>query len=404
MRTARFTAARYARALASTTSVATPRPVTRRPSTSICTTTSPKASVPPVTLDTWKLTSRPSTPAARWIAPIAASIRPSPIADSLDHLLTTPEPHGRAAARRWVPPSDLAATPCTSTSSSVAPSSSADDRREVLVGELHLAVGEVLEPRERAVQVVVVERDADLVERVDERVATRVLAEYERVALEPDLDRVHDLVGRAVAEHAVLVDAALVRERARAHDRLVRLHGVAGGHRDQPRGPRDLLDVEAVRAGRAPGPRVRTIIAISSSEQLPARSPMPLTATSTCPAPFSMPASEFATASPRSLWQCVEITTWSGVSLAHDADQLAELRRRGVPDRVGHVDRRGAALYREPEALEQELERGSGRVLRARTRRRRCSSSRASRSRGSRPAPAGSSSSASTRAARRSWR
>ena len=59
---------------------------------------------------------------------------------------------------------------------------------------------------------------------------------------------------------------------------------------------------------------MRTIIAISSSEQLPARSPIPLTATSTWPAPFSMPASEFATASPRSLWQCVEITTSSGVS------------------------------------------------------------------------------------------
>ena len=38
--TERFTAARYARALASTTSVATPRPVTRRPSMSACTTTS----------------------------------------------------------------------------------------------------------------------------------------------------------------------------------------------------------------------------------------------------------------------------------------------------------------------------------------------------------------------------
>ena len=55
-------------------------------------------------------------------------------------------------------------------------------------------------------------------------------------------------------------------------------------------------------------------MAISSSEQLPARSPMPFTATSTWRAPFSMPASEFATASPRSLWQCVEMITWSGVA------------------------------------------------------------------------------------------
>src|SRR6185436_11070248 len=78
----RFTAARYARALASTTSVATPRPVTRRPSTSSWITTSPKASVPPVTALTLNETSRPSIPEARWIAPIAASIIPSPIADS----------------------------------------------------------------------------------------------------------------------------------------------------------------------------------------------------------------------------------------------------------------------------------------------------------------------------------
>ena len=60
--------------------------------------------------------------------------------------------------------------------------------------------------------------------------------------------------------------------------------------------------------------RVRTIIATSSREQLPARSPIPFTATSTCLAPFTIPASEFATASPRSLWQCVEITMWSGTA------------------------------------------------------------------------------------------
>src|SRR6185369_1226935 len=43
-RSARLMAARYARALASTTSTDTPRPVTRRPSTSSWTTTSPSAS------------------------------------------------------------------------------------------------------------------------------------------------------------------------------------------------------------------------------------------------------------------------------------------------------------------------------------------------------------------------
>ena len=55
-----------------------------------------------------------------------------------------------------------------------------------------------------------------------------------------------------------------------------------------------------------------TIIAISSSEQFPARSPIPFTATSTCRAPASTPANELATASPRSLWQWVETTTSGG--------------------------------------------------------------------------------------------
>src|SRR6266566_4761648 len=79
---ARLIAARYARALASTTSVATPRPVTRLPSTSSWTTTSPNASEPPVTLETLNATSRGSIPAARPSAPITASIMPSPMADS----------------------------------------------------------------------------------------------------------------------------------------------------------------------------------------------------------------------------------------------------------------------------------------------------------------------------------
>ena len=46
----------------------------------------------------------------------------------------------------------------------------------------------------------------------------------------------------------------------------------------------------------------------SSSAALPARSPSPLIAHSTWRAPFATPASEFATASPRSLWQWVETT------------------------------------------------------------------------------------------------
>ena len=44
---------------------------------------------------------------------------------------------------------------------------------------------------------------------------------------------------------------------------------------------------------------------------LPALSPNPLIVHSICLAPARTPAKEFATASPRSLWQCVEIVTLS---------------------------------------------------------------------------------------------
>ena len=53
--------------------------------------------------------------------------------------------------------------------------------------------------------------------------------------------------------------------------------------------------------------RVRTAITTSSREQLPARSPRPLIVHSTWRAPPSVtPASELATAMPRSLWQCTD--------------------------------------------------------------------------------------------------
>ena len=57
--------------------------------------------------------------------------------------------------------------------------------------------------------------------------------------------------------------------------------------------------------------RTRIAITTSSSEALPARSPMPLMVHSICRTPPRTPASEFATAMPRSSWQCTENTALS---------------------------------------------------------------------------------------------
>ena len=103
-----------------------------------------------------------------------------------------------------------------------------DDRLEVGLGDLDLAVGQLLEPGERLVQRVALHVQAHLLQRVGERVAARVLAQHDLRRFLPDGRRVDDLVGLAVLEHAVLVDARLVRERVAADDRLVVLHRVAG--------------------------------------------------------------------------------------------------------------------------------------------------------------------------------
>ena len=156
-----------------------------------------------------------------------------------------------------------------------------DDRLQVERGHALLAVGDLLEALERGVQRGAVDGEAELLQRLAQRVAAGVLAQHDRVRLEADRRGVHDLVGRALLEHAVLVDAGLVREGVAADDRLVRLHLVAGQARDQAAGAGDLGRLDARSTGRA-RPRGRaSSITISSSDALPARSPMPLIAHST---------------------------------------------------------------------------------------------------------------------------
>ena len=62
---------------------------------------------------------------------------------------------------------------------------------------------------------------------------------------------------------------------------------------------------------RSASARVRMAMTTSSSEQLPARSPTPLTVHSICRAPAWTAARLLATARPRSSWQCTESTARS---------------------------------------------------------------------------------------------
>mmetsp|Transcript_12663 Transcript_12663/g.30560 ORF Transcript_12663/g.30560 Transcript_12663/m.30560 type:complete len:202 (+) Transcript_12663:1229-1834(+) len=74
-------------------------------------------------------------------------------------------------------------------------------------------------------------------------------------------------------------------------------------------------------------PRMKMAMHTSSRLALPARSPMPLMVHSTCRAPLATPARELAVDSPRSFWQCVEITNCPGT--------LALMPAMSSPNSVG---------------------------------------------------------------------
>src|SRR5262249_45836760 len=96
------------------------------------------------------------------------------------------------------------------------------------------------------------ELDAGVGAGARERMPARVLAERKRHR-QSELLGIHDLVRLGVLEHPVLVDAGLVRERVRAHDRLVSLDGVARPRGDELRDAPDPADVDAgLAAERVP--------------------------------------------------------------------------------------------------------------------------------------------------------
>ncbi len=99
-----------------------------------------------------------------------------------------------------------------------------DDRFQVLVEDLLLLVGGLLEARERLVQLRLAQMIAQRLQLVLERVPAGMLAQDQLALGQTNGLRVHDLIRAFVLQHAVLMDAGLVRERVAAHDGLVDLH------------------------------------------------------------------------------------------------------------------------------------------------------------------------------------
>ena len=121
-----------------------------------------------------------------------------------------------------------------------------DQRDDVLVEDLVLAVGQVLEALEGRVDLgLALQLDAQLLQALLEGVAARQLAQHDLVGGPAHVLGTHDLVGVARLQHAVLVDAAGVRKGVGANDGLVGLHDEAGGLRHELGGRHDLRGVDA---------------------------------------------------------------------------------------------------------------------------------------------------------------
>jgi hypothetical protein len=119
-----------------------------------------------------------------------------------------------------------------------------DDRGDVLVEHFLLLVGDFEEPRVGLFDLLLGELITKLSTAVGKSVPAGVTSEHHARPAQPDRLRRHDLIGAALLEDPVHVDARLVRERVGADDGLVGLDHESGQLGHQLAGAIDFLRVD----------------------------------------------------------------------------------------------------------------------------------------------------------------
>jgi hypothetical protein len=211
------------------------------------------------------------------------------------------------------------------------------------------------------------ERVAELLDRLEERVAPGVLPEHDLRARGADVLAAHDLVGQAVGEHPVLVDPGLVGERVLADDGLVLLHRVAGEARDEPRGARQLTRVQPVVAAE----QVRTR-ADRHDDLLERAVPGALADAVDRDLDLARPVAhrlERVRDGEPEVVVAVHAQRDAALADGRDTplelgDPVPEVVRERVADGVGDVDGRRTGLDGRRDDVDEELEVGARRVLR----------------------------------------
>ena len=205
---------------------------------------------------------------------------------------------------------------------------------------------------------------AHLLQLGAEGVAAGVLAHHQRGLGHAHRLRRHDLVGLRVLEHAVLVDAALVREGVPADDRLVVLHRERGRRRHQLGGAVELLGIDADLVGQHVAAR------LDGHHDLFQRGVARALADAVDGA-FDLPAAG-ADAGQRVGHRHAEIVVAvhredrllrARHLLHHGAEHLVVFLGRGVAHRVGQVDGGGAGLDGGLHAAAEIVDLGAGGVL-----------------------------------------
>ena len=117
---------------------------------------------------------------------------------------------------------------------------------QVVVVDFLLGIGQRLEPHEDIRQLVVGQFEPQVPQLGPQGGAARMLAHHQIGFGQADIGGAHDLERFGVLQHAVLMDAAFMREGVLADDGLVELHGKAGHGGNLAA---DVHDLGAVHAG-----------------------------------------------------------------------------------------------------------------------------------------------------------
>ena len=118
------------------------------------------------------------------------------------------------------------------------------ERLEILVVDLLLLVRQIKEGIVHLVELLLVKLIAELLQAMLQRGVARTRGEHDLGLTGADLFRVDDLIGVALLQHAVLMDAGGMRERVGTDDSLVHLHVDAGDGRNQAGSLEELAGVD----------------------------------------------------------------------------------------------------------------------------------------------------------------